>query len=122
RRLALTAVLQEGNPAVYSPKSFASQVRQSLAVARGRAQLIGAGFAVAEWIRARRAGWSGAAADQTPARDFAREPAAAAVYPPPPPRVIPPAPVAPPPLQRREPPRPPAPTEHPGAEMEEPAG
>jgi len=121
RILTLPAVLQEGNPAVDSPTSFANQVRQSLAVAPGRAQLIAAGFAVAKWIRARRAGWSGAPAYQTPARDFAREPAAA-VYPPPPPRVIPPAPVAPPPLLRREPPRPPEPIEEPVAEMEEPAG
>ena len=121
RILTLPPVLQEGNPSVDSPKSFANQVRQSLAVAPGRAQLVAAGFAVAKWIRARRAGSSGAPAYQAPARDFAREPAAA-IIPPPPPRAIPPAPVAPPPPPRREPPRPPELFEERVAEIEEPAG
>jgi PEGA domain-containing protein len=41
--------------------SFADQIRQCLASGPGRTQLIAAGFAVAQWIRARRSSWTAAA-------------------------------------------------------------
>lgn len=94
RTLTLRPPAADGQAPAEASRSFANLIRQCLASGPGRTQLIAAGFAVANWIRARRAGWIAAVpreAMRQPDVEVAETvpvPMAAAPAPPPQPRRV----------------------------------
>lgn len=69
-------LMENGQPPAGSSRTFADQIRVCLAARPGRAELIAAGFALARWIRARRATWTekGTGVVSTPATPVKKTP------------------------------------------------